>query len=356
MVFLKKEADLSASAVKKVSGFQISKDANFYKGIGLTVVLAIIATLLAPLPGLAVMGSLTVAMLIGIFWRATLGLPTAYTKGIQFSARSLLRAAIILTGVRLNFGLVAANGLQVLLLDLLLIIFGISFIPWLAHKLGLKPSLGFLMAVGQSICGASAVGAAASLRKDATDEDVSLAVALCGIVGTLGVLFFAFANSVLGWQGHFYALISGSTLHEIAQVVAAGPIGGPGSADFSLIVKLTRVMLLAPVMLILAFIFAARAGKQNAATGSKQIPIPWFVLGFLIVGGLNSLGLFPKDLASLILQIATFLFAMAMSGMGLMVNLAVVRKTGLRALGVATLSFAIFIGVSLLLTSLLGLG
>ncbi|HEX2909456.1 MAG TPA: putative sulfate exporter family transporter [Chloroflexia bacterium] len=332
---------------------------NFSLGVGLTALIGLAATLLAPLPGLAAMGSLTVALLLGIGWRSGLGLERAYAGGVQFSAKKLLRYGIILTGVRLNFGLVASSGLQVLLLDLLMITFGLCCIPWLGRKLGLSKGLALLLGVGQSICGASAVGAIAPLSPDVNEDDVSLAVAICGLIGTVGVLFYVFAGQLFHMQANFYGLTSGSTLHEIAQVVAAGPAGGQNAADLAMVVKLTRVMLLAPVALLLAFLFTMKAEKkaEKAAgakrLGWKQVPIPWFVFGFLAVGVINSLGWLSKDLSNLILQASVFLMVMAMAGMGLQVDLAVVRRMGLKALGVGLLAFALFVTVGFTLTFIL---
>lgn len=340
--------------------YPVGRRQAFAKGIGLTLVLGLGAMLLAPVPGLSVLGSLTIALLLGIGWRAVAGLAPSSLPGVQFSARKLLRGAIILTGVRLNFGLIASSGPKVLLLDLLLIIFGILFIPWLGSKLGLRSGLALLIGVGQSICGASAVGAAASLIKEADDQDTSLAVAICGLVGTLGVVIFTGTNQLFHWPSSLYALVTGSTLHEIAQVAAAGPAAGVAAADLSLVVKLTRVVLLAPVMLILAVVFAWKAEKkaeegQKKGFDWKKVPVPWFVFGFLLVGVVNSTRLVPKEITDLVLQGATFLFVMAMAGMGLMVDLVVIRKTGLRSLGVAVLAFAIFVGTSFFLIGILGM-
>ncbi len=344
----------------KLAGKFSDKNRAFAIGLALTALLGFGAILLAPLPGLAVMGSLTVAMLLGITWRSLLGLPVTYRRGVQFSARKLLRFGIILTGVRLNFSLVTGSGLQVLLLDLILITFGLLFIPWLAVKLGVKPGLGLLISVGQSICGASAVGAIAPLSKDVDEDDISLAVAICGVLGTIGVLFFSLSAALFSWQGHFYGLITGSTLHEIAQVVAAGPAGGPVATDLSMVVKLTRVMLLAPVAIILAFVLAGKASGAAGRAGKpainwKKLPLPWFVLGFILVGVLNSTGWLSKDLTNIILQISIFLMVMAMSAMGLMVDLVVIRQRGLRALGTGALAFVAFGGLSYFLILIFGL-
>lgn len=348
-------SNLAQSIRKPVTSWK-----GFTLGLGLTACLGIAAMLLAPLPGLVVMGSLTVAMLLGIIWRSVANVPKAYTPGIQFSAKKLLRYGIILTGVRLNFGLVASSGLQVLLLDFILITCGIIFIPWVAGKLGLNRGLALLLGVGQSICGASAVGAIAPLSNEIDEDDVSLAVALCGLIGTAGVIFFSLASPLFGWHGNFYGLLSGSTLQEIAQVVAAGPVGGPAGADLAMVVKLTRVMFLAPVALVIAFWLTAKLGKGNNLAGRQvisfsKLPIPWFVFGFVFVGIINSTGLIGKELGNLILQASILLMVMAMSGMGLMVDLRVIRKRGLKALGVATIAFGGFIGVSYLLILVLGL-
>ncbi|GAC1427888.1 MAG: putative sulfate exporter family transporter [Ktedonobacteraceae bacterium] len=332
---------------------------TFAIGLAITVLIGIVATVLAPLPGLAIMGSLTVALLLGLAWRSIMGLPTVYAGGVKFSAQKLLRYGIILTGVRLNFALIVASGVKVLLLDALLIAFGVGVVPLLAHKLGLSKRLAFLIGVGQSICGASAVGAMAALFPDMDEDDVSLAVAVCGLIGTVGVLVFTFGAHLLTLPSGWYGLLTGSTLHEIAQVVAAGAARGPQEADLAMVVKLTRVMLLAPVALLVAFITTLRAERRSEQSDRrnfnwKKIPMPWFVFGFLAVGAANSLGLFPKSLANIILQASVFLLVVAMAAMGLMVDLAVIRKTGLKALGVATLVFAMFVGMSGLLISLLG--
>lgn len=328
-------------------------------GLGLTGILGVIATLLAPLPGLAVMGSLTVALLLGLLWRSTLGLPKAYSGGVRFSAQKLLRYGIILTGVRLNFALIVSSGIQVLLLDCVMILFGVGILPLLMQRFGLSRRLAFLMGVGQSICGASAVGAMTALFPDSDEDEVSLAVAICGLVGTVGVLFFALLPHLVVLSNGMYGLLTGSTLHEIAQVVAAGSAGGPGAADLAMIVKLTRVVLLAPVALTVAVIVTLR-NRRQAASGEqrnfnwKKLPLPWFVFGFLLVGAMNSLGLFPKSLANIILQVSVFLLVMSMAAMGLMVDISVIRKTGLKALGVALLGFALFVLLSFVLTSIMG--
>ncbi len=331
------------------------KERPFINGVGLTAFLGMAAMLVARLPGLSLMGSLTVALLLGMGWRSAFGLPVTETRGIQFSAKSLLRYGIILTGVRLNFGLIAASGIEVLSLSLILITFGIIFIPWLGRRLGLSRNLSLMLGVGQAICGASAISAVAAVTPGVKDEEVSLSVAICGLLGTLGVILLNLSSVFLGWNGHFYGLLSGSTLHEVAQVLAAGPAGGPIADELSMVVKLTRVTLLAPVVCLFAFLFTVGRTATPSSGGFpwKTLPIPWFVIGFLAVGALNSTGLLPAELARVALQISIFLMVMAMAAMGLMVDMAIIRKTGLKALGVAGAAFFVFLATSFLLISCL---
>ena len=323
---------------------------TFLLGLGLTVLIGSIATLLSPLPVLSTMGGLTVALLLGLALRSMLKLPTSYVGGVKFSSQKLLQLGIILTGVRLNFALIVSSGVNILILDGVLVTLGLLVGPWIATKLGLSKRLALLLCVGQSICGASAVGAIAALFPGGDEGDAPLAMALSGVVGTVGVLLFTFGAHLLMLPGGFYGLLVGSTLHEIAQVVAAGPVGGAHAADLAMVTKLTRVMLLAPVALLFSFVLTMRQRQQGQSSFDwKRAPIPWFVFGFLAVGVANSLGLFPKEIAGLLLQASVFLLVVAMAAMGLMVDFSVIRQRGMRALGVSLLLFVAFVAVSSLL-------
>jgi uncharacterized integral membrane protein (TIGR00698 family) len=301
------------------------------------------------------MGDLTIALLLGLALRSMLKLPKSYVGGVKFSAQQLLRLGIILTGVRLNFALIASSGVNVLILDVVLVALGLLVGPWIATKLGLSKRLALLLCIGQSICGASAVGAIAGLFPGA-DEDASLAMLACRVVGTAGVLLFTFGAHLLMLPGNFYGLLVGSTLHEIAQVVAAGPAAGAHAADLAMVTKLTRVLLLAPVTLLLSFVLTMRRRQQGQFSFDwKRVPIPWFVFGFLAVGAANSFGLFPKEITNLLLQGSVFALVIAIAAMGLMIDLSVIRQRGSRVLGVSMLLFVATVTVSsVLLLTVLG--
>jgi uncharacterized integral membrane protein (TIGR00698 family) len=304
-------------------------------GVALTLLLAIASTMLAKLPYASVMGPLTMALILGIGWRATAGLPEKAGPGTAISGKKLLRLGIVLMGVRLNFALIAQAGPKVVALDLAIIVGGIAGIYWLTQKFGVSKKLGMLLAVGTSICGASAVAAAAPVTK-ADEDDVGLAVAMCGILGTAGVLIYVLAAPLLSLTTMQLAVLSGSTLHEVAQVMAASFSWGQEAGDMGTLVKLTRVVFLAPALIVLGFL---QQGGGRMTFSLKEPPIPWFVIGFLAMGALNTFGIFSPAIASLLTQASVFLMTMAMAAMGLHTDLGMIRRTGMRALAAGFVGF-----------------
>lgn len=297
-------------------------------GTALALALAAASYWLATFPGLKIMGALTVALVVGILWRATAGLPAMAIPGTKFTARTLLRLGIVLMGARLDFGLVAQAGPKILFLDVVMIVLGIIGISWIAKRFGVPAKLGMLMAVGTSICGASAVAAASSVTK-ADEDEVTLAVALMGILGTIGVLFYVLAGPFLGLTTMQLAVLSGSTLHEVAQVMAAAFTWGESSGDMGTLVKLTRVVLLAPALIALGLL---SGGGGKLSYSWKEPPIPWFVIGFLAVGLLGSIGVLPTEAKAWLSNASVFLMVMAMAAMGLNTQLDMIRKAGMRTI------------------------
>ncbi len=315
-------------------------------GTALALGLAVVSYWLATLPGLKVMGALTVALVVGILWRATVGLPAVAVPGTKITARTILRLGIVLMGARLDFGLVAQAGPKVLLLDVVMIAIGIAGIAWIARRFGVGAKLALLLAVGTSICGASAVAAAAPVAK-AEEDDVTLAVALCGILGTLGVFCYLLLAPFLGLSTLQLAILSGSTLHEVAQVMAAAFTWGTAAGDMGTLVKLTRVVLLAPALVVLGVVTGG--GLKGMRFTWRQPPVPWFVIGFLAVGVAGSIGLMPAVARTWLSTASIFLMVMAMAAMGLNTPLDMIRKAGMRVLYAGFSGFALLGVISWLL-------
>ena len=307
-------------------------------GLLLVTGLTGLSYLLVRVPGLGVLGPLVLALLIGLAMRAAVGLPRAAAAGATFSAKTLLRIGIVLLGVRLEFGLLLQVGPAVLLGSLLVVTLGVFGIERLGRLAGLPRGLRLAIAVGTSICGASAILAAVPTARIG-DEEAGASVGIISVLGTIGVLLFSLASSLLEPGEQLYGLLVGFTLHEVAQVLAAGYVQGTESGDLATIVKLTRVALLAPTLLILGSLLRTPRGAGEEA-GRPRLPVPLFLIGFLLVGVLNSLGWIPATLGSW-LEAGSLLFTtMAMVGLGLGIDLSVFRRVGTRALAVGAGGFA----------------
>jgi uncharacterized integral membrane protein (TIGR00698 family) len=324
---------------------------EFLSGLALTVMTAGAALGLARVPGLGHLGPLSIALLLGLVWRATGRVPEEWRAGVDFAAKRLLRIGIILLGVRLNLELVAQAGPRILLLDATVVTTGLLGISWLGRRLGLDPVLACLIAVDSSICGASAVAAAAPTLR-ARDADVALVIPLCSLIGTAAMLAYTFVQHQWALSPVRYGMMAGGTLHEVAQVMAAlAPF--PDAVEIGTVTKLTRVVLLVPVVLVLGRIFAHRR-RGEAGGAASVVPKPWFVLGFLLVGVVNTLacrGLpaWGAEIAAVdgrLLDVTGWLMAAAMAGMGLQVDFARLRANGLRAVGTAIGGWVMLAGLA----------
>lgn len=308
-----------------------------WPGLALASALGLAGMALAKLPSLSVLGALTLAMGLGLAWRAALGLPAACAPGSKLASRTVLRLGIVLLGARLDWAAVAQAGPKLLGLSVGLIAWGLIAIPWAARRLGASAPLATLIAVGTSICGASAVAAAAPLAK-ANDEEVALALALCGLLGTAGVLLYLPLLPALGFPPLAAGMASGATLHEVAQATAAAGGFGPAALELGTLTKLSRVVLLAPALLALGY---WSEGGQGQRWSWKEPPVPYFVLGFLALGGLASWPAFPPEAKGWLAQASVACMAIAMAALGLNTPLELLRKAGPKVLLAGLAGFAL---------------
>ena len=320
------------------------------RGLLLTGALALVASLAARLPGLATLGPLGIAMLLGVVWRTTAGLGSTLLPGTTFAARTLLRVGVVLLGVRLDFALLLRAGPRVLLLDLLVVVIGTLAMERFGKLLGLGRGVRLGLALGSCICGAAAIAAAAPIIR-ATDDDVSVSVGIVSLLGTVGVVGFAVLAPLLGLSVQRYGLMTGATLHEVAQVLAAGAAHGGRALDLATITKLTRVALLAPTLLVVGAVLRRRdiAGAAGPDRPVRRPPLlPGFLIGFLVLGALRSVGMVPAPMVPLLQTGSTVLMTAAMAGIGLAVDLRVVRRIGAPAVALAVAGFALTLSIATL--------
>ncbi|ABE39109.1 conserved hypothetical protein 698 [Rhodopseudomonas palustris BisB5] len=321
-------------------------------GVLLTAAIAAIALALRTIPAAAGASPMLLAILIGIVAHNVVGTPQWAVPGIKFSLRRVLRIAIILLGLQLTAAQLIEVGGQGLAIIAATLLATFSFTIWLGRVLGVDRKLAELIAAGTSICGASAIIATNTVTK-AEDEDVAYAVACVTVFGSLAMVGAPLLQGALGLDAHSFGLWTGASIHEIAQVVAASFQAGPTAGEFGTIAKLARVMMLAPLVIGLGMLARARIRHHATATAAAP-PMPWFVLGFVAMIGVNQLIAIPQDAKSWIVAATSFLLSMALAAMGLETDLRKLAARGLRP-ALLGLTAALFIaGFSLSLIKLTG--
>lgn len=311
--------------VKTLDGSKPDRWKGYVLGIGFTLGIAAAAGALAKLPILSMLGVMILSILIGVLWKTAAPVPAKAARGIAFSSKYLLRAGIILMGLRLNFSDMLAAGWRVLAIDAAVIAFTLGVMMALGARLRVDRHVTALLAAGTAVCGAAAIAAAAPVI-GAKKESTALAVAAISILGTIGTIIYVLLYPYIGSSDpYLYGVFAGSTLHELAHVVAAGVPGGEAGYNTAILVKLGRVALLMPVVLVLGGRFR-RSGGSGSRVGQKKVSFPWFVLGFLAMSLVNTAGVLPQALIDLLISASVILLSAAMAGVGLGINLADFKK------------------------------
>jgi uncharacterized integral membrane protein (TIGR00698 family) len=293
-------------------------------GVALAFAIAALAYLLRLIPGVATFSALILAILIGIAFHNLIGAPAICKAGIKFSMRRILRFAIILYGLQLTLTQVASVGIAGFLAISATLAATFLFTVQMGKLIGVERKLAELVGAGTAVCGAAAVIATNTVT-EGSEEDVAYGVACVTAYGTIAMFLYPLLPPLLHLDARGYGLWSGSSIHEVAQVVAASLQNGQVSGDFGLIAKLTRVALLAPLVLSLGFLRSRRRGENHASA-----PAPWFVFGFLAVVVLNSLVTIPSQVKSGLIQATPFLLAMATAAMGLETDIRKLMAKGFR--------------------------
>jgi uncharacterized integral membrane protein (TIGR00698 family) len=222
---------------------------------------------------------------------------------------------------------------------------------WIGTRLfGLDRRTVMLIGAGSSICGAAAVMATEPVVRGRPDQ-VTVAVSTVVVFGTLAIFVYPALYHLinryhlLAMSPTSYGIFAGSTIHEVAQVVAAGRSIGEDAANTAVITKMVRVMMLAPFLAILSSSLS-RTPEMNGARprsderrGSRMV-IPWFALGFVAVAAIYSLGLIPKGLKGPAITFDTMILAMAMAALGVTTHVTAIRAAGVRPLALAAMLFA----------------
>lgn len=321
--------DVAGEAPQQKSWFEPA--VRLLPGLGLTGAIALIATLLHKLPVVSNFSPMILAILIGTVFHNLVGTAAIAKPGVAFSMRRILRLAIILLGLQLTASQVAAVGVGGVAIIVAGLVCTFGFTVMMGRVLKVDPKLAELIAAGTSICGASAVICTNTVT-EAKDEDVVYAVACVTVFGSLAMFLYPLLPGLLHLDAHAYGLWAGASIHEIAQVVAAAFQDGQQAGQFGTVAKLTRVMMLAPMVIALGVVATRKARQAAPAEKRKAPPLPWFVLGFIALVVLNSFFPVPASVKPTVVSVTAFLLSMALAAMGLETELKKLRAKGLRPL------------------------
>ncbi len=320
-------------------------DSRWWFGLMLVGVIAYAAVWLGQQPWLVQLNlsPLTLGIVLGIVAGNSL-FPYIASRsgvGVDYAKSWLLKAGVVLFGFRITFSQVASVGWQGLLADVIMLSATFLLTLWLAKKVfKLDLHTAILIGAGSSICGAAAIMATEPVLK-AQAHKVSVAVATVVVFGTLSLFLYPLAFPMLGLSEHSYGIFAGSTIHEVAQVVAAGSAVSEHAATIAVITKMLRVMLLAPFLILLALWLSRKHSTQQAGQPAVQkVFIPWFALCFILASGINSLGIMPAVATHSLLQLDNILLTMAMVALGLRTQLSAIRQAGIKPLLLAGCLFA----------------
>jgi uncharacterized integral membrane protein (TIGR00698 family) len=324
-------------------------------GIIFVAIFAAAATSIAQISFIHKLGisPLVIGIVLGIFYANTLHqhIPSEWGTGITFSGKKILRFAIVFYGFRITFQQIMDVGLSGFTVSLIMLsttfLLG-TYLGIKAFKMDRETSM--LTAAGGAVCGAAAVLATEPVLK-AEGYKTAVAVSMVVLFGTISMFLYPVlyasiiepATGFLHMTPEQFGIYTGGTIHEVAQVVAV-PASIPGApevmANSAVIVKMTRVIMIAPMLIVLGIYLSMEAKKSGKAGGKLQLVIPWFAVYFIGMAGFNSLDLVPHNIVDIINQIDTFLLTMAMTALGMGTIFSKFKGLGLAPLYTAGSMFA----------------
>lgn len=320
-------------------------------GLILVAALAVVArgaTLFLP----GYVSEITIGVLAGIVVRNTLRPSVAYDAGIRFASNRLLRLGIVLLGARLSFEAIVSTGVSALLIIVVCVAAALGLTMLLARALGLPMRLATLIAVGTAICGNSAIVATAPVI-GARSRDVSFAVGTITLFGVAAVIVYPIAGTMMGLSDGVFGHWAGVAVNDTSQVTAAGFAYSDPAGSTATIVKLTRNTLLGPMVIAIGLLYAHANGPVGSVgrgpLGRAFQFLPLFVIGFLFMAVLNSVGLIPSSLADLLGEVSRVLILLALVAVGLGTDLRSIGEVGMRPMYVG---FGVAVAIALLALAL----
>tara|TARA_R110002096_G_scaffold92144_10_gene208364 strand:+ start:12710 stop:13699 length:990 start_codon:yes stop_codon:yes gene_type:complete len=291
------------------------------------------------------LGAITLAIILGIIVGNSLSISDHFKSGINYSEKYLLSIAIALLGVQLNFSILQELGYTTILM--IVFTMGVTIFSSLifAKWCGFDNRFALLLGLGNGICGSSAIAATKDIV-GANDEQVGLSIAIVNFLGTIGIFLLPFiSHYLLNLSDLNAGVLIGNTLQAVGQVLAAGFSVSQPTGEAATIVKMVRILLLAPVILTLIFVFSRVNMKTNEDI-KIAYRIPLFVIGFFSFSLIQTFGLLNQEQVNVVSKMSYYALIVAMSGIGLKIAFDGIVKNGKKALLVASMIFGLQIIMS----------
>jgi uncharacterized integral membrane protein (TIGR00698 family) len=296
--------------------------------------------------------ALVIAILLGIATRGFWQPGDIWGAGISFSAKTLLEIAVVLLGASISLGAIVASGPALLSGIAATVVAALAASYATSRALGLPRRISILIACGNSICGNSAIAAVAPVI-GADSDDIASSIAFTAILGVVVVLGLPLFIPLLTLTETQYGVLAGLTVYAVPQVLAATVPISAVSAQLGTLVKLVRVLMLGPVVVLLS-LFRSRLGVAGPVPRPGLLYlIPWFIIGFLVLATARSGGVIPNALLGPILTSAKILTVISMAALGLGVDLRVVGRVGGRVTVAVVVSLLVLIAISIALIRLM---
>jgi uncharacterized integral membrane protein (TIGR00698 family) len=305
-------------------------------GIILTLIIAFIAQVLEAVLPVEFIGASVLALFLGVLFNYFRPIKDSSTQsGVTFASKRVLKLAIILLGASLNIATILETG-QITLIVMVftfLVAFGGGHL--LSKLFGIDWKLSSLISSGTAICGGTAIASVSPII-DAEDHQISYAMSSVFLFDMVMIILFPLFGQWLGMSDISYGLWAGTAINDTSSVVAAGYAFSEAAGDFATMVKLTRTLAIIPTVIIFSFI-QIRALKKEAVTENGQTNVnidlkkvfPWFILGFLAMALLNSLGFIPVSISQLFKDLSRFLIVIALAAIGLKTDLNEMKHSGI---------------------------
>ncbi len=248
--------------------------------------------------------------------------------GVEFSARTLLRIGVVLLGLRIGWSDVSSLGFELIGMLCLSVALTIGVSILLARAMGFNPLFGLLSGGATAICGASAAMALSAALPPHEKKEQATIFTVIGVsaLSTLAMILYPLIANLLGFDHQSAGIFIGATIHDVAQVVGAGYAISPETGNVATVVKLLRVAMLLPVILL-----ATHLGRQQAQGEGERPPLlPWFVVGFVIAAAINSLAILPKAVTDFGSDLSRWCLVISMTAIGMKTRLGELRKVGIR--------------------------